>query len=149
MKLSTKGRYAVTAMFDLASHDCGEPIPAKEISKRQGISLSYLEQLLLKLNRVGLIKSVRGPAGGCMLAKKPSKISIGDIVRAADGPVALASCVPKSSKCHRSGCCSTRSLWQNLSAKVSKLLDSTTLKDLCLSSEARLRRTGEKKGAHK
>jgi Rrf2 family protein len=132
MKLSTKGRYAVSAMFDLAAHENGDPISAAEISKRQGIPLPYLEQLLLKLRRGGLVKTVRGPSGGYVLSRKPSRVSIGDVIRAADGPVALADCVPVSSNCPRSGCCSTRSLWENLSRKVTKVFDSTTLKDLCM-----------------
>ncbi|MFC1571911.1 RrF2 family transcriptional regulator, partial [Candidatus Margulisiibacteriota bacterium] len=110
--MSTKGRYAVTAMFDLACHGKGKPIGAAEISKRQGISLSYLEQLLLKLRRAGLVKTVRGPSGGYQLTKSPTKISVGDIVKATEGPVALANCIPKKTCCPKSGCCSTRSLWQ-------------------------------------
>lgn len=132
MKLSTKGRYGVTAMFDLAAHGNGEPITAAEISKRQSIPLAYLEQLLLKLRRAGLVKTVRGPAGGYVLAKKSSRVSIGDIVQATDGPVALADCIPSDSNCPKSGCCSTRSLWKNLSDKVTKIFDSTSLKDLCV-----------------
>ncbi|OGC22207.1 hypothetical protein A2291_01270 [candidate division WOR-1 bacterium RIFOXYB2_FULL_42_35] len=131
MKLSTKGRYGVTAMFDLATYGNGSPIGAAEISKRQGISLSYLEQLLSKLRQAGLVKTVRGPSGGYALAKQPKQISIGDIVRATDGPVALASCVSSKACCPKSGCCSTKELWQNLSAKVSKLLNQTKLADLC------------------
>ena len=131
MKLSTRGRYAVSAMFDLASHGNGKPITAAEISKRQGISLFYLEQLLLKLRRAGLIKTLRGPSGGYILANKPSRISIGDVIRATEGPIALADCVPLASACEKSGCCSTRSLWKKLSHKVSDVLDSTTLADLC------------------
>lgn len=131
MKLSTKGRYAVTAMFDLAAYGNGSPIGAAEISKRQGISLSYLEQLLAKLRKAGLVKTVRGPSGGYTLAKQPKQISVGDIVLATDGPVALASCVHSTKCCPKSGCCSTRDLWQNLSAKVTKLLNQTKLADLC------------------
>lgn len=136
MKLSTKGRYAVSAMFDLAAHGQGGPVTASEISKRQGIPLPYLEQLLLKLKRGGLVRTLRGPAGGYVLAKKPVKVSIGDIIRAADGPVALADCVSMSARCPRSGCCSTRSLWENLSEKVSQVFDATTLKDLCQEAQA-------------
>ncbi|MFH1542327.1 MAG: RrF2 family transcriptional regulator [bacterium] len=131
MKMSTKGRYAVTAMFDLASEGVGVPISAAVISKRQKISLSYLEQLLNKLKRAGLIKTLKGPSGGYSLAKEPTKISVGDIVRATEGPVALADCTSKGTCCPKSGCCSTKSLWTSLSKKVSALLDETSLADLC------------------
>ena len=131
MKLSTKGRYAVSAMFDLATHGNGEPITAAEIAQRQGIPLAYLEQLLAKLRKASLVKTVRGPSGGYALSKKSSQVSIGDIIRAADGPVALADCVKKTFSCPKSGCCSTKSLWSSLSAKVSKVFDSTTLRDIC------------------
>lgn len=131
MKLSTKGRYAVTAMFDLAAHGDGQPITAAQIAKRQKMPLAYLEQLLSKLRKAKLVKTVRGPSGGYVLVKAPAKISIGDIIRAADGPIALASCIPSGSACPKSGCCSTRSLWQSLSSKVTKVFDSTSLKDLC------------------
>lgn len=118
-------------MFDLAAHDNGEPITAAEISKRQGMPLPYLEQLLSKLRKAQLVETVRGPSGGYVLAKKPSQVSIGDIIRATEGPVALADCVPSASNCPKSGCCSTKSLWSRLSHKVSRVLDSTTLADLC------------------
>ncbi|MFH1577076.1 MAG: Rrf2 family transcriptional regulator [Candidatus Margulisiibacteriota bacterium] len=131
MKLSTKGRYGVTAMFDLAAHGKGEPITAADIAERQAIPLAYLEQLLSKLRRAGLVRTVRGPSGGYILSKKPAQVSIGDIIRATDGPVALADCVPSSATCPKSGCCSTKALWGNLSDKVTKVFDSTSLKDLC------------------
>ena len=131
MKLSTKGRYGVTAMFDLAAHGNGEPVTAAEIAERQTMPLPYLEQILLKLRRSGLVKTVRGPSGGYVLTKKPAQVSIGSIIRATDGPVALADCVPKAATCPKSGCCSTRFLWENLSKKVSQVFDATTLKDLC------------------
>jgi Rrf2 family protein len=136
MKLSTRGRYAVTAMFDLAAYGDGDPISAAAISDRQGIPLSYLEQLLLKLKRGGLVTTVKGPSGGYRLAKKPAQVSIGEIIQAADGPVALADCVSSNSGCPKSGCCSTRSLWERLSDKVTKVLDATTLKDLCEENRA-------------
>ncbi|MFA5034777.1 MAG: Rrf2 family transcriptional regulator [Candidatus Margulisiibacteriota bacterium] len=131
MKLSTKSRYAVTALFDLATNANGAPIQAKVISKRQGISLNYLEQLLLKLRKAGIIKTVRGPAGGHYLAKEPAKISVGSVIRATDGPIKLASCVSSRVHCTGGGCCSTRKLWHNLSEKVALLFDQTTLADLC------------------
>ncbi|MFC1540683.1 RrF2 family transcriptional regulator [Candidatus Margulisiibacteriota bacterium] len=131
MKLSTKGRYGVTAMFDLAAHGNGEPITAAAISERQRIPLAYLEQLLAKLRKAKLVKTVRGPSGGYALTKKPRQVSIGDIIRATDGPIALAACLPAPGACPKSGCCSTRSLWRSLSSKVSQVFDSTNLEDLC------------------
>ncbi|MBU0502437.1 MAG: RrF2 family transcriptional regulator [bacterium] len=131
MKLSTRGRYAVSAMFDLAAHGEGKPVSAAVISKRQKISVTYLEQLLSKLRHAKLIKTVRGPSGGYVLAKKPGQVTIGDIIKVTDGPIALADCVSEGDCCPKSGCCSTKNLWHNLSEKISKLLDKTTLKDLC------------------
>jgi Rrf2 family cysteine metabolism transcriptional repressor len=131
MKLTTRGRYAVSAMFDLALHGNGDPVTAAEISKREGIPLAYLEQLLSKLRKSSLVNTVRGPSGGYVLARKPSQISIGDVIRATDGPVALADCVSLAANCPRSGCCSTRSLWAKLSEKISRVFDSTSLSDLC------------------
>jgi Rrf2 family protein len=131
MKLTTKGRYAVSAMFDLAVHGDGDPITAAEISKREGIPLAYLEQLLSKLKKSSLVKTIRGPSGGYILARKPAQISIGDVIRATEGPVALANCVSLAATCPRSGCCSTKSLWKNLSDKISQVFDSTSLNDLC------------------
>lgn len=131
MKLSTRGRYAVSAMFDLASHAEDVPISAAAISKSQRIPLSYLEQILLKLKKGGLVKTTKGPSGGYKLAKLPHRISIGDIIKAADGPIALADCLPHGSRCPKSGCCSTKSLWARLSDKVSKVFESTSLADLC------------------
>ncbi|MEA3492975.1 MAG: Rrf2 family transcriptional regulator [Candidatus Margulisiibacteriota bacterium] len=131
MKLSTRGRYAVSAMFDLASNCEDVPISAAMISKSQQIPLSYLEQILLKLKKGGLVKTTKGPAGGYKLAKLPNRISIGDIIKAADGPIILADCFPHGSRCPRSGSCSTKSLWASLSNKVAKVFDSTSLADLC------------------
>lgn len=131
MKLSTKGRYAVSALFDIASQEEGALISAKTIAKRQAISLSYLEQILSKLSRAGLLIALKGPTGGYKLAKKPTAISIGEIIRATDGPIALADCVPSAAACSKGGCCSTKRLWQSLSGKFTRLLDSTSVADLC------------------
>jgi len=131
MKLSTKGRYAVSAMFCLAAYGKGLAMHAADISKKEGIPLAFLEQILLILKKAGLVKSVRGPGGGYLLGKKASKISVGDIIQVADGPIALADCVPFGAVCPRSKGCSTKSLWQRLSQKISKVLDGTKLTDLC------------------
>ena len=109
MKLSTKVRYAVTAMFDIATNGAKQPVRVKDVSFRQRISLDYLEQIFNKLRRSGLIKSVRGPGGGFVLNKKTNQISVGDIIRAIEGPIGLATCV--HGVCDKSSCCSTKKLW--------------------------------------
>lgn len=136
MKLTTKVRYAVSAMCDLATNDgTGKPVQVKDIAARQNISVLYIEQLFNKLKRAKLIRSVRGPHGGYMLADKPSKINIGDIFRVVEGPIALVGCVdkgPSKMSCIMSSKCSTKPLWAKLSKLIGDLLDSTTLADLCL-----------------
>jgi Rrf2 family iron-sulfur cluster assembly transcriptional regulator len=132
MKLTKRARYAVTALFDLAhAEKAGLPTAISQISKRQGISVDYLEQILNKLRREGLVASVRGPRGGYRLAKKPSHIKVGDIINVIEGPVALVACAGRKMLCRGGGCCSTRLLWQRLATKVEKLLASISLKDLC------------------
>ena len=136
MKLTTKVRYAVSAMCDLAlNYDPDKPVQVRDIAYRQNLSLLYIEQLFNKLKRAKLIKSVRGPRGGYILTNKPSKISIGDIFRIVDGPIALVGCVDSGISridCAMSGKCSTKPLWAKLSNLIENLLDSTTLADLCL-----------------
>ena len=132
MRLSTKGQYGVRAMFDLASHSQNGPVPLKQISEREEISLSYLEQLFLKLKRAGLVESVRGPGGGYLLRKRPKEIRVSDIVKAVEEPLALISCIEsqKNPKCHRINTCIPRLLWKRLGEKILEFLDSTTLADL-------------------
>ncbi len=132
MRLSTKGQYGVRAMFNLASHSKGGPIPLRQISEREEISLSYLEQLFLKLKRAGLVVSVRGPGGGYLLGKRPKEIRVSDIVKAVEEPLALISCIEsqKNPKCRRINTCITRLLWKRLGEKIVEFLDSTTLADL-------------------
>jgi len=131
MKLSTKSRYAVTALFDLFFHQKKGPISAIDISRRQGISIDYLEQLLHVLRKKGLIKSVRGPGGGYLLSKNAKQIKIGDIIRATEGPVSLVDCLDNANVCKKTGCCSTRSLWKKFSKEIEKVLDKVTLDSLC------------------
>src|SRR5438874_12682364 len=101
MRLSTKGRYAVMAMVDLAQHGMGEPISLAEIAERQEISLSYLEQLFAMLRKGGLVKSVRGPGGGYLLAHERAEIRIADIILAVDEPVRATRCAPGPATCGR------------------------------------------------
>jgi Rrf2 family protein len=149
MKLTTKVRYAVSAMCDLATNDgTGKPVQVKDIASRQNISVLYIEQIFNKLKRAKLIRSVRGPHGGYMLADKPSRINIGDIFRVVEGPIALVGCVdkgPSKMSCVMSGRCSTKPLWAKLSKLIGDLLDSTTLADLCLPTGP-LRREASKAG---
>jgi len=140
MRLSTKGQYGVRAMFDLASHFKNSPVPLKQISEREEISLSYLEQLFLKLKRAGLVESVRGPGGGYLLKKRPKEIRISDIVKAVEESLAPISCIEpqKNPKCHRISTCIPRLLWKKLGERILEFLDSTTLADLCEEAKRRV-----------
>lgn len=126
MRLSTKGRYAVTAMLDLAIHDGKGPITLADISQCQGISLSYLEQLFAKLRRDGLVEGVRGPGGGYRLAKPAAEISIADIISAVDERVDATLCEGKEN-CQEGERCLTHDLWTSLSAQIYKYLAGITL----------------------
>lgn len=139
MKLSTKGKYGVRAVFEIARNAGKGPISIKEISERQGISLSYLEQILHKLNKSGLIESVRGPAGGYLLARKPADLTIGDIVRALEGPIALSHCLEpgESGDCYQAEDCVARLVWTKIGAKIEEALDSITFNDLLHQSPKR------------
>ncbi len=132
MKLSTKSQYGVRAMFDLALHSGEGPVSISHISEREEISVSYLEQLLNKLKRVGLVKSVRGAKGGYVLSMDARKIKIGDIVRSLEGDLSLVFCVDedRARSCHRLDRCVTRLVWKRLSQSLDKTLDSITLEDL-------------------
>lgn len=133
MKLSTKGRYAVMAMADLAHHSNGRPVALAEVADRQEISLSYLEQLFGRLRRSGLVSSVRGPGGGYMLARNPSELRIADIILAVDEPIKATRCTPGApTGCHsHKGRCLTYDLWQELGNQIYLYLSSVTLADVC------------------
>jgi len=129
MKLTTKGRYAVTAMLDLALHYDQGAVTLADIAKRQGISLSYLEQLFAKLRRNGLVDSVRGPGGGYNLAHEPSKISVADIVIAINENIDVRRCGGKAN-CDGDERCLTHELWESLSHRISDFLSGISLADL-------------------
>lgn len=133
MKLSTKGRYAVMAMADLACHTRGKPVALAEVADRQEISLSYLEQLFGKLRRGGLVTSVRGPGGGYLLAREPQATRIADIILAVDEPIKATRCTPGSPRgCHsHKGRCLTHDLWEELGNQIYLYLSSVTLADVC------------------
>jgi Rrf2 family iron-sulfur cluster assembly transcriptional regulator len=132
MKLSTKGRYAVTAMTDLAAHSDGNPVALADIAERQEISLSYLEQLFGKLRKGGLVKSVRGPGGGYRLTLCASKTRIADIILAVDEPLKATGCQTGATHgCHsKRGRCLTHDLWEELSNHIYLFLTSVTLADV-------------------
>lgn len=129
MRLTTKGRFAVTAMLDLAlSQDAG-PVTLAGISQRQNISLSYLEQLFGKLRRQQIVESVKGPGGGYYLARDAKEVSVSDIVLAVDEPLDATQCGGKEN-CNGHARCMTHDLWSNLSARMVEYLDSVSLQDL-------------------
>jgi Rrf2 family transcriptional regulator, iron-sulfur cluster assembly transcription factor len=133
MRLSTRGRYAVMALADLACHSNNKPIPLSDVASRQDISLSYLEQLFGKLRRSGLVKSVRGPGGGYLLSRDAEDVRVADIILAVDEPIIATRCKPDSA----SGCqpdqgrCLTHDLWQELGNQIYLYLSSVSLGDVC------------------
>ncbi|QSX31292.1 MULTISPECIES: Fe-S cluster assembly transcriptional regulator IscR [Shewanella] len=129
MKLTSKGRYAVTAMLDVAIHSASGPVPLADISERQGISLSYLEQLFAKLRKQGLVASVRGPGGGYRLGLEAWEISVGMVVAAVDESVDATRCHGKGN-CQGGSRCLTHSLWDDLSKQISEFLNGITLAGL-------------------
>ena len=129
MKMTTKGRYAVTAMLDLALHNAGGPINLTDISRRQDISLTYLEQLFSKLRKRGLVESARGPGGGYRLAKDADDISIAQVIYAVDEPIDVTRCGGKQN-CQRDLRCLTHDLWMELNLHVSEFLNGITLGDM-------------------
>lgn len=129
MKLTTKGRYAVTAMLDLALHYDKGAVTLADIARRQGISLSYLEQLFAKLRRSGLVDSIRGPGGGYNLATEPSKITVAEIVVAINEKIDATRCGGEKN-CDGDQPCMTHQLWEELSSRIYEFLNSITLADL-------------------
>ncbi|MBO5657235.1 MAG: Rrf2 family transcriptional regulator [Agathobacter sp.] len=131
MKISTKGRYALRLMLDLASNGDGQPVSVKDIASRQGISEKYLEQIIAMLNKAGYVRSIRGAQGGYVLSQSPSEITVGMILRPVEGTLATVSCVDdKDSTCEHIGKCPSAVLWKKLNLAVSGVLDTTTLQDL-------------------
>lgn len=133
MKLSTKGRYAVMAMVDLALHQDKEtPIPLGFIAQRQSLPITYLEKLFSRLRRKNLVKSARGQGGGYTLARPPQNIPIADIVFAADEPVQMTRCNKNNDKgCQGRGRCATHDLWEGLHTHILDYLQNVSLKDVC------------------
>jgi Rrf2 family protein len=130
MKISTKGRYGMRAMVDLAMHNGGGPILLRDIAKRQQISERYLEQLALTLKSAGLVKTTRGSRGGFEMAKAPNEIKLSEIFQVLEGSLGLVDCVDDPQSCSRIDSCVTRDVWQELKDGIVSILDSKTLQDL-------------------
>ncbi|MDK2918540.1 MAG: Rrf2 family transcriptional regulator, cysteine metabolism repressor [Candidatus Petromonas sp.] len=132
MKLSTKGRYGLKAMFDLALNYGEGPIALNNIADRQNISVHYLEQLIATLRKAGLVKSVRGAQGGYMLADRPENITVGDVLRTLEGPIAPAECVieEEDNECSKASYCVTRTIWEKIRDSVDNVINSITLQDM-------------------
>ena len=129
MKISTKGRYALRIMIDLAMNVDKGPIRVKDIASRQNISEKYLEQIIALFNKAGYVKSVRGAQGGYLLTKEPTEYTVGMILRLAEGSIAPASCVD-AEDCDKKGACVSAMLWQKMNDAVNEVVDNTTLQDL-------------------
>lgn len=131
MRISTKGRYALRLMLDLAMNNTGEYITIKSIASRQNISEKYLEQIISMLNRAGYVKSIRGSQGGYKLTKDPSEYTVGMILKLTEGSLYPVDCLDEeTNECQRSGQCATRVLWEKLYNAILGVVDHVTLKDL-------------------
>jgi Rrf2 family iron-sulfur cluster assembly transcriptional regulator len=136
MKLTSKGRYAVTAMLDVALHSRNGPVSLADISERQEISLSYLEQLFARLRKEQLVSSVRGPGGGYKLGRAASDIAIGEVIRAVDESVDATRCQGQAD-CQGGERCLTHTLWQDLSDRISQFLNGISIGELMKTSEVK------------
>ena len=136
MKLSTRSRYGTRILVDLARHNDQGPVQIGEISKRQEISVKYLEQLIRPLKQADLVTSVRGPKGGHLLAKEPEKITLGQIVRLFEGQSELVECISNPEKCSMSDDCQVRLAWQDATRVLYEKLDSTSIADLLIANSS-------------
>lgn len=131
MKISTKGRYAIRLMLDLANDTTGKPVSLNDVAARQQISEKYLEQIISVLNKAGYVRSIRGPQGGYLLVKKPEEYTVGMILRTTEGDLAPVSCVGSGAvECDRADGCVTVRIWQKINDAVDNVVDNITLADL-------------------
>ena len=130
MRLSTKGRYGVRALVDIALNSDGGPVLLRDIAKRQDISAQYLEHLVAPLIRAGILRSIRGAKGGIVLAKPPEEIGLSQVIEVLEGSVAPVECVDNAALCARSDECVTRDVWVEIKAAVVGVLEPLSLKDL-------------------
>lgn len=130
MKISTRGRYALRLMLDLAVHSDGTPLSLRDVAKRQMISDKYLEQIVTPLSRAGLVRSVRGANGGYLLTRRPEEYTVGEILLPLEGDLAPVECATDEAFCQRCNECVTVALWKEIHKAVSQVVDHTTLADL-------------------
>lgn len=136
MKLSTKGRYGLKAMFQLAISQGDQPVPLKQIAEKQNLSENYLEQLFSTLRKDGLINSVRGAQGGYLLARPPEEITVGNILRALEGELAPSDCITDGAdECEREDICVTKNVWIKIKDSIDQVVDSISLKDMMEDNE--------------
>lgn len=139
MKISTKGRYAVRVMLDLALHNTGECIKVKDIANRQGISEKYLEQIIAVLNKAGYVKSVRGAQGGYKISRAPEEYTVGMILRLTEGSLAPVACLDANAdECSRIDTCETLQIWKKLYDAINNVVDNITIADLVKSHNERV-----------
>ncbi len=139
MKLSTKGQYGLRALLEIAIYQNEGPVTLNNIAARQDISEGYLEQLMMPLKRAGIVKSVRGAQGGYLLAKNPKEVTVGEVIRVLEGPIAPVACVDEENpeECVRADFCVTRIVWEKVRDSISGVLDSFSLEDLVQESKKR------------
>ncbi len=130
MKISTKGRYALRLMLELAHNGNAAPVSIKEIAARQGISEKYSEQIISIMNSAGYVKSIRGAGGGYILTEMPSYYTVGMILRQTEGSLAPVACVDEDSPCERIETCATTEVWRRLNRAINEVVDNITLQDL-------------------
>mgnify|MGYP002519730253 FL=1 len=142
MKISTKGRYALRLMLDLAMNGENNVVRIKDIAERQQISDKYLEQIISILNKAGYVRSTRGPQGGYSLRKAPEEYTVGDILRLTEGSLAPVACVEDEGSCERETECVTVEVWKRLNQAISDVVDHITLADLVALQEEKLQKSG-------
>ncbi|MDR1505838.1 MAG: Rrf2 family transcriptional regulator [Treponema sp.] len=130
MKISTKGRYSLEALLYISLQPDGNYISTRSIAENTGISEGYLEQLFIPLRKMGIVRGTRGPLGGYVIADSPAKISVGDILRAVEGPLVPVDCAVTDHLCAREKSCETRHTWKELYQEIAECVDSLSLKDL-------------------
>ncbi|MDR0933250.1 MAG: Rrf2 family transcriptional regulator [Victivallales bacterium] len=137
MKISTKGRYGVRILLDLALHEKGEPRQLHDISASQQISEKYISRLIIALRKAGMVRSIRGIHGGFQLAKKPSELTLLEVLEVMEGPISIVNCVKSPGKCKKSNQCATRDIWSRLNSEFRESLRKITIQDIVVDGKNR------------